>query len=245
MFLSRLDSELRRWIGIDADNQTHSSIPDTPESSFLEQLLLSQRGPPAPLRVHPRKKQRVARKMSPPTNEVELYGLRPNQYNYAAFFDAIHRRDDTFYVVSFSGDHLLLPALAHNKTLRPKMSFVLPELPFNESMATSPEHITMMQIDCEVTNTQVLQVKEMNIPAHLRQRNNTTDATGKAGPIKAPAHFGPPAYKPYFVRSSLGPNDSQTVPNRDNIETVKGRFLHTSPEQRHIVEHASPLFLHS
>jgi hypothetical protein len=62
---------------------------------------------------------------------VEVYGLRPRHYSYAAFFEAINRRDDTFYVVSFTGDHLLVPAVAHNKTVRPKMSLVLPALPFN------------------------------------------------------------------------------------------------------------------
>ena len=74
---------------------------------------------------------RGRKKSSPATNAVELYHSRSQYTQYAAFFDAIHRRDDTFYVVSFSGDHLLLPALAHNKTLRPKMALVFPTLPIN------------------------------------------------------------------------------------------------------------------
>jgi len=67
-----------------------------------------------------------------PVNEVELYQkMRPPLYEYAAFLDSFARRQDTFYVVSFSGDHILLPARALNSSIRPKMSLVLPAMPFN------------------------------------------------------------------------------------------------------------------
>ncbi|XP_063218507.1 cyclic AMP-dependent transcription factor ATF-6 alpha [Bacillus rossius redtenbacheri] len=184
----RLDSELRRWIGLDVE-AVEGWLPSQSPAGFVGELLLSR--PPA-RSVKPKKKRRVVRKPPVLTNEVELYGLRPHQYNYVPFFERIHRRDDTFYLVTFSGDHLLLPALAHNKTVRPKMSFVLPELALNGSSA---EHFTMMQIDCEVTNTQVLQVRETDIPAHLRQRNHT-----------ARARPGRPPYRPYFVRPPFGSN---------------------------------------
>ncbi|GFR95857.1 cyclic AMP-dependent transcription factor ATF-6 beta-like [Elysia marginata] len=40
--------------------------------------------------------------------------------------DAIPRRNDTFYVLSFSTDYFLVPATAHNKTMRPRMSLLMP-----------------------------------------------------------------------------------------------------------------------
>ncbi|XP_066993421.2 cyclic AMP-dependent transcription factor ATF-6 alpha isoform X1 [Anabrus simplex] len=210
----RLDSELRRWIGADrdAENTTSAELLNT----SVSELLLT---PPVSTPVPQKHKKKPKRKQYPPhkmpaqtAHEVEVYGLGPHGYSHSALFEAIHRRDDTFYVVSFSGDHLLLPALAHNKTLRPKMSLVLPALPFNESMSAPPNHVTMMQIDCEVTNTQLLHVNEGDIPAHLRQRNGTgnryTNSTQfgpqdkRSGPNK-PTSSQPQPYRPYFMKPSI------------------------------------------
>ncbi len=74
---------------------------------------------------------RASKKSSAASNEVEVYGVRSPLYDYTAFLDSFQRRDDTFYVVSFSGDHILLPAQAHNTSSRPKMSLVLPAVPIN------------------------------------------------------------------------------------------------------------------
>lgn len=97
-----------------------------------------------------------------PVGQLQLY-RRPDR-SQPEFLDAIDRREDTFYVVSFrrvssspptpqpvlkrgagdqrgvstlhlslflgrpSQDHLLLPAISHNKTSRPKMSLVMPAM---------------------------------------------------------------------------------------------------------------------
>ena len=62
---------------------------------------------------------------------ITLYDDETPRFTYASFFEAIHRREDTFYVVSFSGDHLLLPASARNESSRPRMSLLLPSVPLN------------------------------------------------------------------------------------------------------------------
>lgn len=59
-------------------------------------------------------------------NELRMFS--PDEQMYSEFFEAINRQDDTFYVVSFSPHHMLLPALHHNKTRRPKMSLIMPSV---------------------------------------------------------------------------------------------------------------------
>lgn len=98
-----------------------------------------------------------------------------NAMKYATFFEEIHRQDDTFYVVSFRADHLLLPALAHNKTFRPKMSLMLPAWNLNNNNNASTDGIvTLMQIDCEVLNTSMIRIKESSIPDNLRNRSSAS-----------------------------------------------------------------------
>ncbi|MCI4389218.1 hypothetical protein PGIGA_G00095290 [Pangasianodon gigas] len=62
-------------------------------------------------------------------NELQVY-YAPHR-TYSDFFDEINRRGDTFYVISFRRDHLLLPATNHNRGSRPKMSVVLPAMNIN------------------------------------------------------------------------------------------------------------------
>lgn len=101
-----------------------------------------------------------------------------NAMKYATFFEEIHRQDDTFYVVSFRADHLLLPALAHNKTFRPKMSLMLPAWNVNNNNNASNDGlVTLMQIDCEVLNTSMIRIKESSIPENLRNRSSTAMPT--------------------------------------------------------------------
>ncbi|KAM6921656.1 cyclic AMP-dependent transcription factor ATF-6 alpha [Xenentodon cancila] len=107
-----------------------------------------------------------------PGSELQVY-YAP-QHIYSDFFDELNRRGDTFYIVSFRRDHLLLPATNHNKGSRPKMSVVLPAMNINDSILRDKDYEVMMQIDCEVTDTRVLHVRSSRIPPVLRVNHTDT-----------------------------------------------------------------------
>ncbi|XP_062919802.1 cyclic AMP-dependent transcription factor ATF-6 alpha [Mobula hypostoma] len=127
-------------------------------------------------------------------NELQVYYV-PDRH-YPSFFEAIRRKGDTFYLISFRRDHFLLPAISHNKTTRPKMSLVLPAMNIDEQFINEPkDHEVMMQIDCEVMATRVIHIKTSLIPAFLReQQENRTAAYQQPAPAPAPAppHTAPP-----------------------------------------------------
>ncbi|XP_050072330.1 cyclic AMP-dependent transcription factor ATF-6 alpha [Anopheles maculipalpis] len=120
----------------------------------------------------------------PNQDDLDLYYPKVH-VKYAEFFEEIGRRDDTFYLVSFSEEHLLLPALAYNKTNRPRMSLMLPTVTAPASPAGNgtnrSDKITLMQIDCEVMNTSVIQIREKTIPGDLRPAQGGETPKGGAG----------------------------------------------------------------
>ncbi|CDQ57405.1 unnamed protein product [Oncorhynchus mykiss] len=93
-------------------------------------------------------------------SQIQVFPAGP-EISYSDFMDAIDRREDTFYVVSFRRDHLLLPAISHNKTTRPKMSLVMPAMSVNGDFM-------MMQVDCEVMDTRIIPIKASDVPPSLR-----------------------------------------------------------------------------
>lgn len=202
----RLARELNRWIGdfplnnhnnssskvlpngsFDLDSISNYFLPDATIASLLKQMKNAKN--------YFKKKSRrrksgesvnsigsdgaTKKGMEPFKTKIQVYNSEYKNGKYAEFFEEIGRQDDTFYVVSFTGDHLLLPALAHNKTLRPKMSLMLPSVNVNGTV--SADHVTLMQIDCEVINTSVIRIKESLIPTHLRSKPEPNVTCSESG----------------------------------------------------------------
>ncbi|XP_013381486.1 cyclic AMP-dependent transcription factor ATF-6 beta-like isoform X2 [Lingula anatina] len=112
---------------------------------------------------------KYAKDSYPGSSQYQVQVFNSPDKSYMDFLDSIHRRNDTFYVVSFRRDHLLLPAVAHNKTMRPRMSLLMPALPLNETMQPPPGDMAMMQIDCEVMNTRLLHIKNTAVPSFMKE----------------------------------------------------------------------------
>ncbi|NXD40516.1 ATF6A factor, partial [Copsychus sechellarum] len=166
----RLTHELRGWVHRHEVERTRSrrlSNSQQQQRARVPQSSLSDKTD-SQLMAMPYTDTRLSRNSG---NELQVYYASPRSYQ--DFFEAIHRREDTFYVVSFRRDHLLLPATTHNKTRRPKMSIVLPAVNINENVINGQDYEVMMQIDCEVMDTRILHIKSSSVPPYLReQRRN-------------------------------------------------------------------------
>jgi hypothetical protein len=140
----RLDFELRRWIGghPDRENWTKFSKTDLELKSLNKMLNIRSfnvkgKSVPSNLRLPPKRALRREKiKSNPmkdmsPTNINAVQVFSPLLREHAKLFDTLGRRDDTFYVVWFTGEHLLLPASRKSSTSRPKMSLILPAVPVN------------------------------------------------------------------------------------------------------------------
>jgi hypothetical protein len=92
-------------------------------------------------------------------------GLKVPQIGFDDLLAAIHRRDDTFYLFSYSSkDHLIIPPVWHNTStgdIRPRFSLLMPLIStLNESTIRGTNitynQISIMQIDCNVINTKMV-----------------------------------------------------------------------------------------
>ncbi|KAK8748697.1 hypothetical protein OTU49_015952, partial [Cherax quadricarinatus] len=156
-------------------------IPETQERVVNEvwNALVPPSQPPTRLYryIHPDVLQ-----VDPSTSSEEETAVMTTVPRLSSFLEAIQRRDDTYYVVSFSPDHLLVPATARNDSARPRMSLLMPTpRPINESLAPPDAHIAMMQIDCEVIHTRLVHVSEEVVPAHLRAGGNNASHPSSDG----------------------------------------------------------------
>ncbi|KAJ7337261.1 Cyclic AMP-dependent transcription factor ATF-6 beta [Desmophyllum pertusum] len=116
-------------------------------------------------------------------------------FRFKTFEDEINKKSDTLYIVSFRGDHLVIPATEYNGTQRPKMSFMIMAPPNRtewqqgDSTKRNPDLVTMMQIDCQVMDTKIVYIKKSSIPMpHSDSPYFSTPA-----PVSAPQDYSAPA----------------------------------------------------
>lgn len=98
-------------------------------------------------------------------NAVQLFR---SSDKFKTFEEEIKKKPDTLYVVSFRADHLVLPATEYNATQRPKMSFMIMAPPnrteWQQGDSRNTDMVSMMQIDCQVMDTKIVNIKRSSIP---------------------------------------------------------------------------------
>jgi len=114
----------------------------------------------------PSRLRSVAAQPKKTSYELSVYNERDKLHD--EFVRSIRRRNDTFYVVSFRRDHIMLPALNHTNTQRPRMSLVMPALENNANGKDA--NVAFMQIDCEVVDTKLIYLNNMNIPSDFLKK---------------------------------------------------------------------------
>uniref|UniRef100_A0A8D1LA79 Activating transcription factor 6 beta n=1 Tax=Sus scrofa TaxID=9823 RepID=A0A8D1LA79_PIG len=181
----RLADELSGWV--QRHQRGRRKIPQRAQERQKSQL--RKKSPPIKAAV-------PTQSPGPPERDAarQLQLYRHPDRSQPEFLDAIDRREDTLYVVSFRRDHLLLPAISHNKTSRPKMSLVMPAMAPNETLSgrgPPGDYEEMMQIECEVMDTRVIHIKTSTVPPSLRKQPASTpgNATAAGPGLESPTRL--------------------------------------------------------
>lgn len=165
----RLDSELRGFLSHFKLEENESKRRFNHQKKFktnAKKLLYDLNHVPIPrLKFWIQKQRYIDHVNNELTQNLEQFF----PFDYENLMSMIHRRDDTFYYLSYpSKGHLILPSMSNRTDIRPRFSFLIPTFynfnNLNNSVANSSSsngtalsvpQLFMMQIDCQVINTKV------------------------------------------------------------------------------------------
>nr|CAB3263365.1 uncharacterized protein LOC778962 [Phallusia mammillata] len=159
---ARVSDDLARWV---QRHKVESKQPATPPKHQ------HQRQTPDNMKS---KRGHTKQRSRPPVSDqtaVAIYNKRDDKLK--KLLEAIDRRNDTIYMISFSQDHILLPAMTRNSSRQTRMSLVLPTVAPNESYANDGEYQTMIQINCDVTATEYFKIRRDALPGEMSNHYNT------------------------------------------------------------------------
>ncbi|XP_046919487.2 bZIP_ATF6 domain-containing protein ATf6 [Dermatophagoides farinae] len=171
--LIRLENELRGWLTRFKLEENESRRRQHSTSKSKKKLLYDLKHVPIPRLKLWMQKQRYMDYLNEELDHSFDDPFVP--YDLENLMSTIHRRDDTFYYLSYpSKGHLILPPMSNRTDIRPRFSFLIPTA-YNfsqqrnnsnntdsngqnqtETGLTLPNHhLHMLQIDCQVINTKV------------------------------------------------------------------------------------------
>nr|XP_027198421.1 homeobox protein 4-like [Dermatophagoides pteronyssinus] len=180
--LIRLENELRGWLTrfkLEENESRRRQQQHSTSSKSKKKLLYNLKHVPIPrLKLWMIQKQRYMdylNEESPSEHSSSSFDDDSHfvPYDLENLMSTIHRRDDTFYYLSYpSKGHLILPPMSNRTDIRPRFSFLIPTVynfnqqsnnsnntnhhNHNETGLTLPsDHLYMLQIDCQVINTKV------------------------------------------------------------------------------------------
>ncbi|XP_078494080.1 uncharacterized protein LOC778962 [Ciona intestinalis] len=191
----RVSKDLDQWIAREKHNK---------ESTHLKNYVNKK----PPDRTNKRSRRiAVSPQQRRPTKAtgIALYKDKENSFN--KFLDLLNRRNDTIYVISLNQDHILLPSTVKNSSLPTKMSLVFPTAPPNETYSNNEVYQTLIQIDCEVTATDYLQVKRELLPNNHNHVPNTVQHNTEPTNRKRKAYHAPHVTNELKVRSKSKTNE--------------------------------------